>query len=67
VPESIIRRRFTAGLRNFFTLYRSVSDSWQIFDNSELMGPRLIASGRGASHAKIVDEKGWHRLVDMQQ
>jgi predicted ABC-type ATPase len=44
--RSAIRRRFAAGLKNFFKLYRDVADTWQMFDNSRLSGPRLIASGR---------------------
>lgn len=29
VPEATIRRRYTAGLKNFFNLYSSLADSWQ--------------------------------------
>jgi predicted ABC-type ATPase len=67
VPESVVQRRFTAGLRNFFTLYRAVADTWQVFDTSELTGPRLIASGRGTSRVEIVDGESWRRLVEIQQ
>jgi predicted ABC-type ATPase len=44
VPEETVRRRFTAGLRYFFTLYRGRVDEWALFDN-EAGGPVLIASG----------------------
>jgi predicted ABC-type ATPase len=67
VAEKVIRRRFTGGLRNFHTIYREVADSWQFFDNSELAGPRLIASGRGASQAEIADEEAWLRLREVQR
>src|SRR5438132_13394 len=45
VPGDIVRRRFAAGLRDFSTLYPEVVDTWQMFDNSDLARPRLIASG----------------------
>lgn len=34
VSEIAIRRRFTAGLRNFQTIYRDLVDSWSYYDNS---------------------------------
>ena len=44
VPESVIRRRFDSGLRNFHNIYRSLVNSWVLYDNSGII-PRLIASG----------------------
>ncbi len=44
VPEDVIRRRFTAGLRNFERLYRALVDSWILYDNSGPV-PKPIASG----------------------
>lgn len=35
VPEPIIRRRFRAGLANFFKLYRPLADEWELFDSSQ--------------------------------
>ena len=43
VPEADIRRRYTAGLRNFFGLYRSVLDAWWLYDASEL--PPVLIEG----------------------
>jgi predicted ABC-type ATPase len=34
VPAATVRRRFTAGLRNFRNVYRPKVDYWQWFDNS---------------------------------
>lgn len=67
VPESTIRRRFLAGLRNFFTLYRPVVDSWQMFDNSETTGPRMIAFGEAGFPDQVLDEKTWKRLLELQR
>lgn len=43
IPEATIRRRFQAGLRNFFRLYAPIVDSWHLLDGSRLP-PSLIAS-----------------------
>jgi predicted ABC-type ATPase len=42
VPEADVRRRFTAGLCNFFHLYSPLVDAWWLYDGSELP-PVLIA------------------------
>lgn len=34
IPETVIRRRFTAGRKNFESHYRSAVDAWAIYDNS---------------------------------
>lgn len=33
IPDDVIRRRFTAGLRNFETIYKKEVDSWAKFNN----------------------------------
>lgn len=42
VPEPDIRRRFAAGIRNLFGLYRPLVDGWWLYDASQLP-PRQIA------------------------
>jgi predicted ABC-type ATPase/DNA-binding transcriptional ArsR family regulator len=39
IPPDVIRRRFEAGRRNFDALYKSLVDSWVLYDNS---GPEPI-------------------------
>ncbi|MBC5765428.1 zeta toxin family protein [Ramlibacter albus] len=34
IPEDVIRRRFTSGLRLFETVYRDLADAWFFYDNS---------------------------------
>jgi predicted ABC-type ATPase len=34
VPELVIRRRFAAGLKNLEQLYKSVVNTWAVFDNA---------------------------------
>jgi predicted ABC-type ATPase len=43
IPATIVRRRFGRSLTNFFSVYRFLSDSWMLFDNSGVK-PSLIAS-----------------------
>lgn len=45
IPDGTVRRRYEAGLRNFFTLYRSLADVWRMYDNSSAGPPELIARG----------------------
>jgi predicted ABC-type ATPase len=35
IPESVIRRRFAVGWRNFEQYYRASVDDWVLYDNSE--------------------------------
>jgi len=42
VPAKTVRSRFVRGLHNLFHLYRSLVDSWVLFDNSGDR-PRVIA------------------------
>jgi len=61
VPAAVVRRRYVAGLRNFFRLYEARVDAWQVFDNSELSGPRLIAEASEGDR-RILDPRGWDLL-----
>jgi predicted ABC-type ATPase len=45
VLESVIRRRFDAGLRNFHGVYRKLVDDWVLYDNIG-QTPRMIKSGQ---------------------
>ena len=59
VPEDTIRRRYHAGLRNFFGLYRQLADSWFIFDNSAPGRPVLIATFCQGTGFVKEDEPAW--------
>lgn len=62
VPEAVVRRRFAAGLRNFFTLYRPLATTWRVYDNSRAGQPRLVARGAGARTARVVDASTWDQI-----
>jgi predicted ABC-type ATPase len=44
VPENVVRRRFEAGLRNFHEIYRTMVNSWILYDNSGTE-PKFIETG----------------------
>jgi len=44
VPDSVIRRRFDLGLRNFRQIYCKIVDSWVLLDNA-VQPPKLIDEG----------------------
>ena len=64
VPEGTVRRRYARGLRNLFGLYLPLADSWQVFDNSRVGRPRLIAAGRGERAERIANASAWRRITE---
>lgn len=66
VPEDVVRRRFAAGLRNLFAVYRDAVDAWHVYDNSGLGKPRLIASGATGKTPIVADPEAWDTLKEQQ-
>ena len=66
VPETVVRRRFVAGLRNFFDVYRSIVDGWHMYDNSTVTGPQLIAHRAPGASTTMADPVAWHRLEELR-
>lgn len=62
VPKDTIRRRYHAGLRNFFSLYRSLANSWVFYDNS-VAKPTLIAYSNQEQRLVEIDSIIWHNIV----
>jgi predicted ABC-type ATPase len=52
VPETDVGRRFDRSIKNFLVFYRSLADSWFLFDNS-LRTPSAMA----------LEEQGRLRMV----
>jgi predicted ABC-type ATPase len=67
VPEATIRRRYRAGIRNFFELYQPMAHSWQIVDNIRIGRPRLIAAGRGKDTDHIRDRDTWRSILVLKE
>jgi predicted ABC-type ATPase len=64
VPEEIIRRRYRAGIRNFFQLYRPIADTWYFYDNSGVGDPRLLAYGEKEQSLLVNDPSLWHNIEE---
>jgi predicted ABC-type ATPase len=65
IPVETIRRRYNAGIRNFFELYRPISASWQVFNNSADSTLDMIARGRGAKEDRIDDGALWRQFLEV--
>jgi predicted ABC-type ATPase len=61
VPAETIVRRYDAGIRNFFALYRPIADSWQVLDG--VNGARCIAAGNGNSTTLVADPGQWSMIL----
>jgi predicted ABC-type ATPase len=59
VPEPDVRRRYVRSAANFFGVYKPLTATWQVFDNSEPTGPVLLAHGSAGSADMIVREREW--------
>jgi predicted ABC-type ATPase len=63
VPEAVIRRRFVLGLENLINLFQPFVDSWQVLDNADLGGPRVIARGNKGQVTQVHDPETWQNLL----
>lgn len=61
IPPEIIKRRYNAGLINFFNLYKDIVDSWVLLDNSKPKSV-LIASKSKQFDTFIAQNELWHHL-----
>lgn len=59
IPEDTIRRRWLAGLKHFFSLYRPIADEWDVIDNTDRDAPRSIATGRLDGQIEVLDVEIW--------
>lgn len=58
VPAETVRRRYRAGLRNFFSLYEPLASAWRLYDSSGLK-PALIAERLESQALRVYDEGVW--------
>jgi len=65
IDEYIVRRRFHKGLVNFLTRYRTVVDSWMLFDNSGSI-PRLIAEEK-LGKTRVLDQKLYSHILELME
>ena len=68
VPDEIVRRCYAGGLRNFFTLYRPIADSWRLYDNVDRRRRRPFARRRvGEPGETILDLASWNHLLEQSR
>jgi len=63
VPEETVRRRYVAGLTNFFGLYRPLTITWRMYDNSNAFRMTLIAVGKGDRITRLGNRPVWEAIV----
>ncbi len=63
VPREVIERRYQRGLRNLFSIYMPLANSWTLCDNSsrELI---VVAQGEGGAKPKVFDALKYDRIVE---
>lgn len=63
IPEDVIRRRYSAGIRNFFDHYQPIADHWGVFDTTGLGRPVLIAQGIMQQATGILEPRLWRHFL----
>jgi predicted ABC-type ATPase len=61
VPAIEVKRRFKRGLYNFFEYYKSLADTWLLFNNTDVI-PRLIARGK-KEQIDIIDKPLFEKII----
>lgn len=61
IPPIVIERRYSRGLKNFFTHYKDLADRWIIYDNSH-EEPALVAAGNAALANTIFNDDIWKKI-----
>jgi predicted ABC-type ATPase len=56
IPAATTRRRYVAGITNFFNIYAETVDCWVVYDNS--VSPRILMArgGKGLPTTVLDDE-----------
>ncbi len=62
IPDDVIRRRYSGGLKNLFELYLPRMDCWEVLDGTEPADVRLVASGGAGRPARVVDDNTWGEI-----
>ena len=62
IPQSIITRRYAAGIKNLFLLFVPRVDYWAIFDNSETPR-RTVATGGMNAKTDILENVSYEKMM----
>lgn len=62
VPAVTVRRRYRAGIQNFFTLYKPLASTWRFYDTCG-REPRLIAHQVELAPVQVYDRTTWDLIT----
>ena len=62
IPEDVIRRRYSAGIKNLFSIYNHEVDRWMLIDNNTGQSAVLAESNNGVT--KIYDFNRFKHIMD---
>lgn len=62
IPDDVVERRYRAGMRNFWGLYRKACSTWRVYHSSSTDGLVLVAHGQGEGLDGIEAPEIWARL-----
>lgn len=65
VPAADVRRRFNRGIYNFFKFYKSILDTFMLFDNSGAT-PRLIAEEK-KGRLSVMDKDLFDKIIELEE
>jgi predicted ABC-type ATPase len=60
IPEEVVRRRYSAGLRNLFEVYRGAVDGWYLYDTSE--GNPVAVAVEENGMLTVLDERRYEQI-----
>jgi predicted ABC-type ATPase len=61
VPDEVVRRRYSAGARNFFRLYQPLATTWAIYNTSDVK-PVRVAEGLSSETIGVYDRASWDAM-----
>lgn len=65
IPEDVIERRYTRGIKNFFKIYLNACNNVMLFDNSN-KSPVLVLEKELNEEAIIIDENLFNTINNLQ-
>ncbi|MCF0068917.1 zeta toxin family protein [Dyadobacter sp. CY261] len=61
IPDETVIRRYQGGLKNFFSIYQPICDSW-IMINNMYPSPIVIAEGNLGVEQNVLDKVLWNKI-----
>jgi hypothetical protein len=61
----VVRRRWAAGLRAFFDVYRPIVDRWIVFDSSDGPVHQVAEGDREGPVRRILDQERWAQILTL--